>query len=81
MPWFGSRLQDVVDFLLVVKERNMRERAKIVTREKSDRGLRVFTVPGKMLDYSLRWGVEAHERFQLQCSDWVNCFGHLDRWW
>lgn len=42
MPWFGSRLQDVVDFLLVVKERNMRERAKIVTREESDRRLRVF---------------------------------------
>lgn len=81
MPWFGSHLQDVVDFLLVVKERNMRERAKIVTREESDRRLRVFTVPGKMLDYSLSWGVETHERFQLQCSDWVNCFGHLDRWW
>ena len=31
MPWFGSRLQDVVDFLLVVKERNMRERARKVT--------------------------------------------------
>ena len=42
MPWFGSRLQDVVDFLLVVKERNMRERAKIVTREESDRRLREF---------------------------------------
>lgn len=42
MPWFGSHLQDVVDFLLVVKERNMRERAKIVTREESDRRLRVF---------------------------------------
>ena len=42
MPWFGSRLQDVVDFLLVVNERNMRERAKIVTREESDRRLRVF---------------------------------------
>ena len=81
MPWFGSRLQDVVDFLLVVKERNIRERAKIVTREESDRRLRVFTVPGKMLDYSLSWGVEAHERFQLQCSDWVNCFWHLERWW
>lgn len=81
MPWFGSRLQDVVDFLLVVKERNMRERAKIVTREESDRRFRVSTVPGKMLDYSLSWGVEAHERFQLQCSDWVNCFWHLDRWW
>ena len=79
MPWFGSRLQDVVDFLLVVKERNMRERAKIVTREESDRRLRVFAVPGKMLDYSLNWGVEAHERFQPQCSDWVNCFWHLDR--
>ena len=43
MPWFGSRLQDaVVNFLLVVKERNMRERAKIVTREESDRRLGVF---------------------------------------
>ena len=81
MPWFGSRLQDVVAFLLVVKERNMRERAKIVTREESDRRLRVFTVPVKMLDYSLSWGVEVHKRFQLQCSDWVNCFWHLDRWW
>ena len=81
MPWFGSHLQDVVDFLLVVKERNMRERAKIVTREESDRRLRVFTVPVKMLDYSLSWGVEVHKRFQLQCSDWVNCFWHLDRWW
>ena len=53
MSWFGSRLQDVVDFLLVVKEWKMRERAKIVTREKSDRRLRVFAVSGKMLDYSL----------------------------
>ena len=52
MSWFGSRLQEVVDFLLVVKEQNMRERAKIVTREESDRRLRVFNVPGKMLDYS-----------------------------
>lgn len=59
----------------------MRERAKIVIREESDRRLRVFTVPGKMLDYSLGWGVEAHERFQRQCSDWVNYFWHLDRWW
>ena len=42
MPWFGSRLQDVVNFLLVVKERNMRERANIVTREESDRRLGVF---------------------------------------
>ena len=57
----------------------MRERAKTVTREESDRR-RVFTVPGKILDYSLSRGVEAHKRFQLQCSDWVNCFWHLDGW-
>ena len=51
MVW--QSLTGRIDFLLVVKERNMRERAKIVTREKSDRRHRVFTVPGKMLDYSL----------------------------
>ena len=59
----------------------MRERTKIVTREESDRRFRVSTVPGKMLDYSLSWGVEAHKRFQLQYPDWLICFWHLDRRW
>ena len=41
-----------------------------------------YLLSGKMWDYSLSWGMEAHERFQLQCSDWVNCFWHLNGcWW
>lgn len=82
MPWFGSRLQAVVDFLLVADQRAEYARA----RENHRRGTEVaeafeYLLSGKMWDYSLSWGMEAHERFQLQCSDWVNCFWHLNGCW